>query len=133
MVFSSDRDGGNHLYSVATSGGPAMLLTPGKFETEDVALSSDKTAVIYSSNQRDVDPPDIDRRHLWRVGVEGGTRQALTRGETMEWTPLEIPGKVVCLGSTATTPAMPYLPSSHGRTIYPKTPRPPNSPSPHLA
>ena len=51
IIFSSEQDGWNHLYSVATSGGPATLLTPGKFETEDVALSADKTSVIYSSNQ----------------------------------------------------------------------------------
>src|SRR5258707_15580955 len=87
IVFSSEQDGWNHLYSVATSGGPATLLTLGKFETEDVALSFDKTSVIYSSNQSDVDPRDIDRRHLWRVSVEGGTPQALARGETMERAP----------------------------------------------
>jgi hypothetical protein len=46
IVFSSEQDGWNHLSSVAASGGPATLLTPGKFETEDVALSSDKTSVI---------------------------------------------------------------------------------------
>ena len=115
IVFSSERDGWNHLYSVATTGGPATLLTPGNFETEDVALSSDRTSVIYSSNQHDVDPLDVDRRHLWRVSVEGGTPEALSRGDSMEWTPLEIAGKVVCLGSTATTPAMPYVLASQGR------------------
>src|SRR6202051_1003737 len=83
IVFSSEQDGWNHLYSVAASGGPATLLTSGKFETEDVALSADKTSVIYSSNQSGVDPQDRDRRHLWRVNVEGGTPQELTRGETM--------------------------------------------------
>ncbi len=38
IIFSSEQDGWNHLYSVATTGGQATLLTPGKFETEDVAL-----------------------------------------------------------------------------------------------
>jgi dipeptidyl aminopeptidase/acylaminoacyl peptidase len=127
IVFSSEQDGWNHLYSVATSGGPATLLTPGKFETEDVALSSDKTSVIYSSNE-----DDIDRRHLWRVPVEGGTPAALTRGETMEWTPLEIAGKVVCLGSTATTPAMPYVVTSHGREMIAKSALPADFPSSQL-
>ena len=117
IVFSSEQEGWNHLYSVATTGGQATLLTPGKFETEDVALSSDKTSVIYSSNQYDAatNPTDQDRRHLWRVSVEGGTPQPLTHGETMEWTPLEIAGKVVCLGSTATSPAMPYVVTPQGR------------------
>src|SRR5712671_2766410 len=103
IIFSSEQDGWNHLYSVARTGGPATLLTPGKFETEDVALTADRTAVIYSSNQ-----DDIDRRHLWKVSVDGGTPEPLTRGQTMEWAPVEVAGKVVCLGSTATTPAMPY-------------------------
>ncbi len=117
IVFSSEQDGWNHLYSVATSGGAATLLTPGKFETEDVALSADRTSVIYSSNQAGNDPHDVDRRHLWRVGVEVGAPQALTHGETLEWTPLEVAGKVVCLGSTATTPAMPYVITSSGHAL----------------
>ena len=133
VVFSSEQDGWNHLYSVATSGGPATLLTPGKFETEDVALGSDKTSVIYSSNQGDTDPSDVDRRHLWRVGVEGGTAEALTGGETMEWAPLEIAGKVVCLGSTATSPAMPYaVASQRGREMIAKSALPADFPSAKL-
>ena len=132
IVFSSEQDGWNHLYSVATSGGPATLLTPGKFEMEDVALGSDKTSVVYSSNQVAGDSLDIDRRHLWRVNVEGGTPQALTRGETMEWTPLEVAGKVVCLGSTATTPAMPYVVTAQGREMIAKSALPADFPSAQL-
>jgi len=116
IVFSSEQDGWNHLYSVATTGGPATLLTPGKFETEDVTLSVDRTSVIYSSNQ-----DDVDRRHLWRVGVEGGTPVAVTRGETMEWAPLEVAGKVVCIGSTATSPAMPHVINSQTRDMLAKS------------
>jgi dipeptidyl aminopeptidase/acylaminoacyl peptidase len=134
IVFSSEQDGWNHLYSVATSGGPAALLTPGKFETEDVALSSDKTSVIYSSNQHDIgplnnDPLDVDRRHLWRVSVDGGTPEALTHGDTLEWTPLDVAGKIVCLGSSATTPAMPYVVNSHGREMIAKSALPADFPS----
>jgi dipeptidyl aminopeptidase/acylaminoacyl peptidase len=132
IVFSSEQDGWNHLYSVAATGGPATLLTSGKFETEDVALSADKTSVIYSSNQSGVDPQDMDRRHLWRVSVEGGTPQELTRGETMEWTPLEIAGNVVCLGSTATTPAMPYAVTSEGREMIAKSALPADFPAAQL-
>jgi dipeptidyl aminopeptidase/acylaminoacyl peptidase len=132
IVFSSEQDGWNHLYSISTTGGQATLLTPGKFETEDVALSGDKTSVIYSSNQYDNDPLDIDRRHLWRVNVEGGKPEAVTRGATMEWTPLEISGKVVCLGSTATTPAMPYVVTSSGREMIAKAALPADFPSSRL-
>jgi len=132
IVFSSEQDGWNHLYSVATTGGAATPLTPGKFETEDAALSSDKASVIYSSNQSGTDPRDVDRRHLWRVAVAGGTPEALTHGETMEWTPLEIAGKVVCLGSTATTPAMPYVVTTQGREMIAKAALPADFPSSQL-
>ena len=127
IVFSSEQDGWNHLYSVATTGGPATLLTPGKFETEDVTLSVDRTSVIYSSNQ-----DDVDRRHLWRVGVDGGTPVAITRGETMEWAPLEVAGRVVCVGSTATMSAMPYLLTPQGRDVIAKSALPADFPSAQL-
>jgi dipeptidyl aminopeptidase/acylaminoacyl peptidase len=132
VIFSSEKDGWNHLYSVATAGGEATLLTPGKFETEDVALSVDKTSVIFSSNQADSDPLDVDRRHLWRVGVAGGKPEALTGGESMEWTPLEVAGKVVCLGSTATSPAMPYVVTSQRREMIAKSALPAEFPSQQL-
>ncbi len=127
IIFSSEQDAWNHLYSVATSGGAATLLTPGKFETEDVTLSADRNSVIYSSNQ-----DDVDRRHLWKVNVEGGTPAAITRGETMEWSPLEVAGKVVCIGSTATTPAMPYVVTSQGRDMIAKSALPADFPSAQL-
>lgn len=127
IVFSSEQDGWNHLYSVATTGGTATLLTPGKFETEDVTLSADRASVIYSSNQ-----DDVDRRHLWKVSVEGGTPAAVTRGETMEWAPLEVAGKVVCIGSSATTPAMPYAITSQGREMIAKSALPADFPSTKL-
>jgi dipeptidyl aminopeptidase/acylaminoacyl peptidase len=132
IIFSSEQDGWNHLYSVATAGGPATLLTPGEFETEDVALSTDKSSVIFSSNQHDTDPLDVDRRHLWRVSVEGGKPEPLTHGETMEWTPLETGGKVVCLGSTATVPAMPYVVTAAGREMIAKAALPADFPSAQL-
>ena len=81
LLFASEQDGWNHLYSIAASGGSPTLLTPGSFEVEDVTLSADRRSVIFSSNQ-----DDVDRRHLWRVSLEGGRPQPLTKGETMEWT-----------------------------------------------
>ena len=132
IVFSSEQDGWNHLYSMATTGGPATLLTPGNFETEDVTLSVDKNSVIYSSNQESGDPHDVDRRHLWRVNVDGGTPQALTRGETIEWAPLEVAGKVVCIGSTATSPAVPYVVTAKGRDMIAKSALPEDFPASQL-
>ena len=129
VVFASEQDGWAHLYSVPDSGGKETLLTPGQFEFEDVALSADKKSVIYTSNQG-----DIDRRHVWRVAVEGGTPQALSHGETIEWSPLEVAeGKyVLCLGSTATSPAMPYLLGPQGRQMIAKAALPADFPSAEL-
>ena len=114
VVFSSEHDGRNHLYSIPASGGTATLLTPGDFDVEDVTLSADQSTVIYSSNQ-----DDVDRRHLWRVAVSGGAPQAITSGETMEWTPVQTGDgrSILCLGSTATTPAMPYVVTAKGREM----------------
>jgi dipeptidyl aminopeptidase/acylaminoacyl peptidase len=82
IVFPWERDGWTHLYAVGRNGGTPNLLTPGAFEVEHVALGSDRTHLIYSSNQ-----DDIDRRHLWSVSVSGGPRTALTTGAGIEWQP----------------------------------------------
>jgi dipeptidyl aminopeptidase/acylaminoacyl peptidase len=129
VVFSSEQDGRNHLYSIAVDAGQATLLTPGDFDLEDVTLSADKAWVIYSSNQA-----DVDRRHLWRVAVSGGTPQALTSGDSIEWSPVPTgDGKsLVCLGSTATTPAMPYEVNDKGREMIAKEALPSDFPSASL-
>jgi len=129
IVFASEQDGRNHLYSIPARGGTASLLTPGDFDVEDVILSRDKASVIYSSNQN-----DVDRRHLWRVPVSGGTPQALTSGETIEWSPVQTGdgNSILCLGSSATSPAMPYEVTSSGRQMIAKDALPGNFPSASL-
>src|SRR4029077_6591561 len=127
VVFASEKEGGNHLYSGEPTGGEHTLLTPGDFDVEDVSLSADKASGIYSSNQ-----DDVDRRHLWRVAASGGARQpALTSGETMEWSPVQSgDGKtILCIGSTATVPAMPYVVTSKGREMIAKQTLPADFPS----
>ena len=130
VVFASEQDGRNHLYFIAASGGTSTLLTPGDFDVEDVTLSADKAWVIYSSNQN-----DVDRRHLWRVAASGGTpQQALTSGETMEWSPVQTgDGKsILCLGSTATSPAMPYEVTGQDRVMIAEQALPRDFPSASL-
>ncbi len=122
IVFASEQDGRNHLYSSPANPGPdakaptqATPLTPGDFDVEDVTLSADRKWVIYSSNQN-----DIDRRHLWRVPVSGGSPpQPLTSGATIEWAPVQTGdgASIVCLGSSATSPAMPFVAAANGRQM----------------
>ena len=83
LVFPWERDGWTHLYSVPVKGGSATLLTPGDFEVEYVALSPDRSQVVFSSNQ-----DDIDRRHVWRVSVAGDRPAAITSGAGIETAPV---------------------------------------------
>jgi dipeptidyl aminopeptidase/acylaminoacyl peptidase len=130
IVFASEQDGRNHLYSISIAGAQPTPLTPGDFDVEDVTLSPDRKSVIYSSNQA-----DVDRRHIWRVSVAGGEpQQALTRGETIEWSPV-ITGDgsdTVCLGSNATSPAMPYVIHAQGREMFASQALPADFPSAQL-
>ena len=129
IIFASEKDGHNHLYSIAATGGSPQLLTPGDFDVEDMALSADKRTILYTSNQN-----DMDRRHIWRVGAVGGEPKALTSGEIIEWNPVETnDGKtVLCLGSTATSPAMPYRLTNSGRELLAKNLLPAEFPAAQL-
>src|SRR6476661_7941001 len=129
IIFASEKDGRNHLYSISATGGVPQLLTPGNFDVEEVMLSADKRSVLFTSNQN-----DIDRRHIWRVSATGGEPKALTSGETIEWNPVETSdGKnVLCLGSTATWPAMPYRLTSSGRELLAKNMIPADFPQAQL-
>ncbi len=83
LVFPWEGTGWTNLYSIRTSGGDLRRLTPGAFEVENVSLSPDRTEMIYASNR-----DDIDRRHIWRVPVSGGSAEPVTGGETLEWSPV---------------------------------------------
>lgn len=111
VLFSSEQNGWNHLYSVSdiprgNHPNQALELTPGDYEVRKATLSPDGRTVLYNSNE-----DDTDRRHLWRVPLDGSQKPvAITRGASIEWSPVETgDGQVlICLGSTATSPAMPY-------------------------
>jgi len=112
IVFPWENDGWLHLYSVPVRGGEPTLLTPGNFEVQHVALSADRSRVIYSSNQ-----DDIDRRHLWSVSVAGGRPNLLTPGEGIEWSPAPVAdgSALALLRSDARRPARPAIILGSGR------------------
>jgi len=104
IVFPWERDGWTHLYSVPVSGGAAALLTPGDFEVEQVALTADRRMAIFNSNQ-----DDIDRRHLWRVAVDGGKPAPVTSGAGIEWAPAPVGNSIAFLRSDAQHPPHPAI------------------------
>lgn len=106
IVFPWEKDGWTHLYSVSASGGATTLLTPGDFEVEYVALSPDRKMVVYSSNQN-----DIDRRHIWKVAVDGTHPEAVTSGTGIETAPVVASDNeaIAILRSDAHLPMRPSL------------------------
>jgi dipeptidyl aminopeptidase/acylaminoacyl peptidase len=106
LVFASEADGWNHLYSESISGGDAALLTPGECEFEYMSLSADRKNVLFNSNCG-----DIDRRHLWQVSVSGGAPVAITSGDSIQWFPVATSsGKFIAyFASDAQHPATPFV------------------------
>ncbi|MCB0637287.1 MAG: S9 family peptidase [Lewinella sp.] len=102
LVFPWEGDGWLHLYRLALGGDTPVCLTPGAFEVQHVSLAPDQRTVLYSGNQ-----DDIDRRHIWEVGVNGGSPRQLTKGEGVEWLPRRTTasGDLYYLASTGTVPA----------------------------
>ena len=118
IVFPWEKTGWVHLYAVPLAGGAAAELTPGEFEVEHVTMTPDSKAMIYSSNQG-----DIDRRHLWRVAVAAGAPVSVTQGNGIEWSPVVAEdGAIALMASDARTPAHAALLAANG-TLRPLAPQ----------
>ena len=77
----------------------------------------------------------MDRRHIWRVPVAGGASpQPVTHGETIEVSPVITSdgASILCLGSSATTPLMPYEITEYGRQMLATKALPKDFPSEKL-
>jgi dipeptidyl aminopeptidase/acylaminoacyl peptidase len=83
IAFLSEKTGWLHLASIAAAGGAARDLTPGRFEVEHVAPAADGRALLYTSNEG-----DLDRRHVWRVPIASGAPQRVSGGDASQWSPV---------------------------------------------
>ncbi|MCP4897511.1 MAG: S9 family peptidase [bacterium] len=113
LVFPWERTGWTLLYSTAIGSAEATVLTPGSFEVEHATISPDRRQMVFSSNQN-----DVDRRHLWRVTVSGGTPTSITQGDGIEWSPVVTSpgGAVAYLASDAQTPAHARIQAGNGES-----------------
>lgn len=117
IVFLSYQDGWPHLYSIASTGGKEMLLTPGNFMAEHITLTPDKQWLVFSANTGN-DGLDIERRHAVRVHVNKPGIEMLSQGSGLEWTPV-ITGDgnhAVFISATAQRPPVPAVLSLNNKS-----------------
>ncbi len=106
LVFLADLDGWPHLYSIAAAGGTPLLLTPGAFMVEDVAMARDGRSIFYSANTGTTKNDD-DRRHLFRVPVDRAQPAALTSGAGLQWSPVTAAANAIaCIDAGAQRPPL---------------------------
>lgn len=101
IIFPWERSGWIHPYAIdATKGGNPHELTPGAFEVETYLLDADGRSLIYAANAG-----DIDRRHIWRVGLNGGSPVQLTNGKGIESYPTIGGNSLAVLATGVANPA----------------------------
>jgi dipeptidyl aminopeptidase/acylaminoacyl peptidase len=114
LIIASAKDGWQHLYSLAADAKKQenlTLLTPGNCEVEQWSFSPDKQTIVFNSNCGSA-KEDIDRRHLSRVDVGGGSEPVrITTGESIEWSPVVLGDSksIAYLGSDAKHPGRPFV------------------------
>lgn len=119
IVYASEADGWQHLYSIATDGGASKLLTPGDCEVEQWSFSPDKQSMIFNSNCG-----DTDRRHLWSANISGEPSNQITRGDGIEWNPVILSGgqQFAYICSSATQPGRLTVSNTGAKSMPPMAP-----------
>ncbi len=112
IVFLSYKDGWPHIYSIASTGGKELLLTPGNYMCEHISLSSNKKYLTFSANTGP-ENLDLERRHVAKVSVDKMDLEILTPGSGLEWTPI-MSGDgnyLTYISATAQRPPLPTIKS----------------------
>jgi dipeptidyl aminopeptidase/acylaminoacyl peptidase len=105
LVFPWEKTGWLQLYAVAAGGGTALAITSGAFEIAHLALSADRTRVVYSSNQ-----DDPERLHVWSVDPGRGRPVRAGSDSAIEDAPqMSADGTLYALRSDAIRPLEPMM------------------------
>jgi dipeptidyl aminopeptidase/acylaminoacyl peptidase len=112
LVFPWEVTGWVRLYSIPAAGGEPELLTPGESEVFGAQLSHDRSHLVYSSNQG-----DLDRRHIWELSLPYGHPKQVTHGDGVEDMPvITIDNLVLALRGEARRPLRPVQVRDDGMT-----------------
>ncbi len=94
LVYFSYRDGWQHLYAIKNGkskpgedSAKPVLLTPGTYMVEQLTFSPDRRTIVFNANGG-TDAADVDRRHLYKIGLDGAKPVPLTTGAGIEWGPV---------------------------------------------
>lgn len=98
ILFFSEHSGWNHLYSITDTGADLKDITPGNGEVESYVLDAAQKFIYFDGNRE-----DIDRRHIWKSDVAGGSPVAVTSGEGIEMYPTFAGNVLYAFRSTANT------------------------------
>jgi dipeptidyl-peptidase-4 len=84
VVFQVEPEEWTRFYSVKVDGSSAPVsLTPQEGQIETSSISKDGRYLFYGTNAG-----DIERRHVWRVPIAGGTPEPITKGNAIEHDPV---------------------------------------------
>ena len=98
LLFFSEHDGWNHVYSMNPDGTDLKDITPGNGIVESYSYNEDGTSIYFDGNRE-----DVDRRHIWVSNVKEGKPMAVTSGEGIEMYPTWANGSLYCFQSTYNT------------------------------
>jgi dipeptidyl aminopeptidase/acylaminoacyl peptidase len=125
IAFVWERDGWRHLYAIAATGGTPRLLTPGAYDVEAIAAAADGNALLYTSNEG-----DLDSRHVWSVPFAGGERKRITGGSTNQWSPVALAdGRVAYVDASYAVPGTVTLAGAGAAVPLLANPLPPDYPA----
>ena len=99
ILFFSEHEGWNHIYSMRPDGSDLRDITPGTGEVESYVTDATGVNIYFDGNRE-----DIDRRHIWKSGVADGKVSAVTSGDGIEMYPAIANGMVYCFRSTVSSP-----------------------------
>ncbi|MDE2464757.1 MAG: S9 family peptidase [Alphaproteobacteria bacterium] len=87
LIFLNNLDNWPHLYVMSAAGGRPRRLTKGAYMVEHVVMGRDRRTLIFDANTG-TRANDDDRRHLFRVGLDGAPVIELAGGRRLQWSPV---------------------------------------------